>query len=60
MLTAAANSMSNNGGSYSIDRPSSAGEPELGTDPASGGFFHSDYKKYKQINNSQFTNFSLN
>lgn len=49
MLTAAANSMSNNGGSYSIDRPSSAGEPELGTDPASGGFFHSDYKKHDDL-----------
>lgn len=49
MLTAAANSMSNNGGSYSVDRPSSAGEPELGTDPASGGFFHSDYKKHDDL-----------
>ncbi|XP_033224866.1 AP-3 complex subunit beta-2 [Belonocnema kinseyi] len=49
MLTAAANTMSNNGGSYSNDRPSSAGEPELGTDPASGGFFHSDYKKHDDL-----------
>lgn len=45
MLTAAANTLSNNGGSYSSDRPSSAGDPELAADPASGGFFHSDYKK---------------
>lgn len=45
MLTAAANSLSNNGGSYSNDRPSSTTDPELATDPASGGFFHSDYKK---------------
>lgn len=45
MLSAAANTMSNNGGSYSNDRPSSTGEPELATDAASGGFFHSDYKK---------------
>ncbi|KAG7205130.1 hypothetical protein KM043_005501 [Ampulex compressa] len=49
MLTAAANSLSNNGGSYSNDRPSSAGDPELATDPASGGFFHSDYKKHDDL-----------
>ncbi|XP_012282049.1 AP-3 complex subunit beta-1 [Orussus abietinus] len=49
MLTAAANSLSNNGGSYSNDRPSSAGEPELAADPASGGFFHSDYKKHEDL-----------
>lgn len=49
MLSAAANTMSNNGGSYSNDRPSSAGEPELATDAASGGFFHSDYKKHEDL-----------
>jgi AP-3 complex subunit beta len=36
----------NNSGSYNNDRPPSAGEAEVATDPASGGFFHSDYKKY--------------
>ncbi|XP_063981472.1 AP-3 complex subunit beta-2 isoform X2 [Diachasmimorpha longicaudata] len=47
MLTAAASTLSNNtGGSYSNDRPS---DPELGTDPASGGFFHSDYKKHDDL-----------
>lgn len=45
MLTAAANTLSNNGGSYSNERPSSASDADLATDPASGGFFHSDYKK---------------
>ncbi|XP_012259104.2 AP-3 complex subunit beta-1 [Athalia rosae] len=49
MLSAAANTMSNNGGSYSNDRPSSAGEPELATDVAYGGFFHSDYKKHEDL-----------
>ncbi|OAD53409.1 AP-3 complex subunit beta-2 [Eufriesea mexicana] len=49
MLTAAANSLSNNGGSYSNDRPSSTADPELATDPASGGFFHSDYKKHEDL-----------
>ncbi|XP_076639070.1 adaptor related protein complex 3 subunit ruby [Colletes latitarsis] len=49
MLTAAANSLSNNGGSYSNDRPSSTADAELATDPASGGFFHSDYKKHEDL-----------
>ncbi|XP_053985309.1 AP-3 complex subunit beta-2 [Hylaeus volcanicus] len=49
MLTAAANSLSNNGGSYSNDRPSSTADVELATDPASGGFFHSDYKKHDDL-----------
>lgn len=44
MLSAAANTLANNGGSYSNDRASAA-EPELATDLASGGFFHADYKK---------------
>ena len=46
---AISNSLSNNGGSYSNDRPSSTGDPELATDPASGGFFHSDYKKHEDL-----------
>ncbi|KAI4503874.1 hypothetical protein M0802_001277 [Mischocyttarus mexicanus] len=49
MLTAAANTLSNNGGSYSSDKPSNAGDPELAADPASGGFFHSDYKKHEDL-----------
>ncbi|CAD6234241.1 GSCOCG00007677001-RA-CDS [Cotesia congregata] len=51
MLTAAASTLSNNsGGSYSNDRPLGAsGDAELGTDPASGGFFHSDYKKHEDL-----------
>ncbi|XP_070163648.1 AP-3 complex subunit beta-2 isoform X2 [Polyergus mexicanus] len=49
MLTAAANTLSNNGGSYSNERPSSAGDADLATDPASGGFFHSDYKKHEDL-----------
>jgi hypothetical protein len=33
-------------GSYSNERQSTAGDtPEYATDPASGSFFHSDYKK---------------
>ncbi|KAK3930683.1 AP-3 complex subunit beta-2 [Frankliniella fusca] len=40
--------MSNNG-SYNNDRPASAVEAELATDPASGGFFHSDYKKHDDL-----------
>ncbi|XP_029037427.2 AP-3 complex subunit beta-2 [Osmia bicornis bicornis] len=43
------NSSSNNGGSYSNDRPSNATDTELATDPASGGFFHSDYKKHEDL-----------
>lgn len=47
MLTAAASSVSNNGGSYGNDRASSgAADPELATDLSSGGFFHADYKKF--------------
>lgn len=35
-----------NNGSYSNERPSSGGDAaEYSTDPASGSFFHSDYKK---------------
>ncbi|XP_020297079.1 AP-3 complex subunit beta-2 [Pseudomyrmex gracilis] len=49
MLTAAANTLSNNGGSYSNERPSLAGDMDLATDPASGGFFHSDYKKHEDL-----------
>ncbi|XP_015608069.1 AP-3 complex subunit beta-1 isoform X2 [Cephus cinctus] len=49
MLTAATNTLANNGGSYSNDRPSSAGEPESATDLASGGFFHADYKKHEDL-----------
>lgn len=49
-MTAAASTLSNNsgsGGSYSNDRSSTAtGEAEVAADPASGGFFLSDYKKY--------------
>lgn len=34
-------------GSYNNERPSSGGDAaEYSTDPASGGFFHSDYKKW--------------
>ncbi|KAG8222149.1 hypothetical protein J437_LFUL000731 [Ladona fulva] len=40
--------MSNNG-SYSNDRPPSAGETELATDPASGVLFLSDYKKHEDL-----------
>ncbi|KAK0178208.1 hypothetical protein PV328_002181 [Microctonus aethiopoides] len=51
MLTAASSTLSNNtGGSYSNDKPLGiSGETELGTDPASGGFFHSDYKKHEDL-----------
>lgn len=39
-----------NNGSYSNDRPSSGGDgPEYSTDPASGSFFHSDYKKHEDL-----------
>jgi len=45
-LTELKNTMANNG-SYSNERPSSGGDaPEYSTDPASGSFFHSDYKKW--------------
>ncbi|PNF40562.1 AP-3 complex subunit beta-1 [Cryptotermes secundus] len=37
-------------GSYSNERPSSGGDaPEYATDPASGSFFHSDYKKHEDL-----------
>ncbi|XP_069700513.1 AP-3 complex subunit beta-1 [Periplaneta americana] len=36
-------------GSYSNDRPSSGDPPEYSTDPASGSFFHSDYKKHEDL-----------
>ncbi|KDR14139.1 AP-3 complex subunit beta-1 [Zootermopsis nevadensis] len=37
-------------GSYNNDRPSSGGEPpEYSADPASGSFFHSDYKKHEDL-----------
>ncbi|KAF7997154.1 hypothetical protein HCN44_005431 [Aphidius gifuensis] len=52
MLTAAASTLSNNTvSSYSNDRPYGAGgsEPEIGTDPASDRFFHSDYKKHEDL-----------
>jgi hypothetical protein len=46
VLTDAKYNMASNG-SYSNERPSSGGDvPEYATDPASGGFFHSDYKKW--------------
>lgn len=35
-----------NNGSYSNDRASAAADIEFATDPASGSFFNSDYKKY--------------
>lgn len=39
-----------NNGSYSNDRPSSGGDaPDYAADPASGGFFHSDYKKHDDL-----------
>lgn len=48
MLTAAASTISNNGGSYGNDRSSTAAsDPELATDLSSGGFFHADYKKFE-------------
>ncbi|KAJ8668815.1 hypothetical protein QAD02_000074 [Eretmocerus hayati] len=47
MLTAAASTLSNNGASYGNDRASA--EPEIGGDLASGGFFHTDYKKHEDL-----------
>lgn len=41
------NVMMANNSSYSNDRSSAAaGDIDYATDPASGGFFNSDYKKY--------------
>nr|CAD7200958.1 unnamed protein product [Timema douglasi] len=36
-------------GSYSNDRTSSGDPPDYAADPASGGFFHSDYKKHDDL-----------
>lgn len=50
MLNSAAGTMSNSM-SYGNDRSAastSSLEPEYGIDPASGGFFHADSKKYKR------------
>lgn len=44
-----------NNGSYSNDRTSAATDIEFATDPASGSFFNSDYKKYVVIINNQQT-----
>ncbi|XP_049791279.1 AP-3 complex subunit beta-2 [Schistocerca nitens] len=39
-----------NNGSYSNDRPGAGGDTaEYASDPASGGFFHSDYKKHDDL-----------
>uniref|UniRef100_A0A6P7HH73 AP-3 complex subunit beta-2-like n=2 Tax=Diabrotica TaxID=50385 RepID=A0A6P7HH73_DIAVI len=46
MLSSPSNSMTNN--SYSNDRGSSF-EAEYAVDPASGGFFHSDFKKHDDL-----------
>lgn len=45
MLTPYSNNMTNN--SYSNDR--GGGIEEFAADPASGGFFHTDFKKLFQI-----------
>lgn len=37
--------MAGNNGSYSNDRASAGTDVEFATDPASGSFFNSDYKK---------------
>lgn len=54
MLTPYSNNMTNN--SYSNDR--GGGIEEFAADPASGGFFHTDFKKLLPIyfNCSLFTN----
>lgn len=44
MLSTASGTMSNNG-SYKNDWTPGGMEPDYSIDPASGGFFHSDYKK---------------
>lgn len=44
MLASTSSNMSNNG-SYGNDRPGSSSEPDYNIDPASGSFFHLDYKK---------------
>ncbi|CAB0043494.1 unnamed protein product [Trichogramma brassicae] len=51
MLTSASSTLSNNGSSYSNERSNAgaAGEPEVGTDFVSGGFFHADYKKHDDL-----------
>lgn len=38
-----------NNGSYSNDRTSAAADIEFATDPASGSFFNSDYKKHEDL-----------
>lgn len=47
MLASSTQNMSNTN-SYSSDRGSSL-DTELAADPATGGFFHSDFKKYVYI-----------
>ncbi|KAK5639081.1 hypothetical protein RI129_011573 [Pyrocoelia pectoralis] len=48
MLSSASGVMSNNG-SYKNDWGPTGTEPEYAIDPASGGFFHSDYKKHDDL-----------
>ncbi|KAK4872253.1 hypothetical protein RN001_016377 [Aquatica leii] len=48
MLSSASGVMSNNG-SYKNDWGPGGLEPEYAIDPASGGFFHSDYKKHDDL-----------
>ncbi|KAF2880489.1 hypothetical protein ILUMI_25696 [Ignelater luminosus] len=48
MLSTASGTMSNNG-SYKNDWTPGGMEPDYSIDPASGGFFHSDYKKHDDL-----------
>lgn len=48
MNSSVALTMANNG-SYSNDRTSAATDIEFATDPASGSFFNSDYKKHEDL-----------
>uniref|UniRef100_T1J818 AP-3 complex subunit beta n=1 Tax=Strigamia maritima TaxID=126957 RepID=T1J818_STRMM len=41
--------MMSNNGSYANERPPSAGENEFASDPASGSFFASDFKKHEDL-----------
>uniref|UniRef100_A0A224X613 AP-3 complex subunit beta n=1 Tax=Panstrongylus lignarius TaxID=156445 RepID=A0A224X613_9HEMI len=50
MITVPANIIMANNGPYSNDRPlSGAGDIDYAVDPASGGFFNSDYKKHDDL-----------
>lgn len=48
-VSGVATAMQSGGNSYSNERPPSGIDVEYAIDPASGGFFNTDYKKYIEL-----------